>query len=266
MHAFTYHRPKTLQEAAQLFAKSSDARYLAGGQTLLPALRMRLSAPEDLIDLGAIGELSGIKVNSNVVTIGAMTSHNAVADSKDVRKAIPALALLAAGIGDRQVRNCGTIGGSVANSDPAACYPAGVLGLGATITTNKRAIAADQFFTGLYETALEAGELITSIAFPAAKRAAYVKFENPASRFAIVGVFVSQTDGGVRCAVTGAGACAFRVAAIEQALTKNFSPAALDNVKVPATGLNADIHASAEYRAHLITVLAKRAAEAAAKG
>jgi aerobic carbon-monoxide dehydrogenase medium subunit len=263
MQAFSYHRPKTLQDAAALFAKSSDARYLAGGQTLIPALRMRLSTPGDVIDLGGIAELSGIKVQSNIVTIGASVTHAAVAESKDVQKALPALAAIAAGIGDRQVRNRGTIGGSLANSDPAACYPAAVLSLNATVNTAKRAIAADQFFKSLYETALEPGELITSVAFPIAKRAAYVKFDNPASRFAIVGVFVSQSDAGVRCAVTGAGPCAFRVTAIEQALTKDFAAKALDGIKVPATGLNADIHASADYRAHLITVLAKRAVEAA---
>lgn len=263
MHPFAYHRPKTIQEAAALFAKGTEARFLAGGQSLIPALRMRLSAPGDLIDLSAITELRGIKLEANSITIGAMTSHAEVAASQEVQRALPCLARLAEGIGDRQVRNVGTLGGALANSDPAACYPAAVLGLGASVNTDRRAIAADQFFKSLYETALEAGELLTSVTFPLPKRAGYAKFEQPASRFAIVGVFVAETASGVRCAVTGAGASAFRVAAIEQALTKDFSPAALDSVKIDAAKLNRDIHADADYRAHLVGVLAKRATTAA---
>jgi aerobic carbon-monoxide dehydrogenase medium subunit len=259
MHEFTFHRPKSVQEAAALFAKANDARFLAGGQTLLPAMRLRLAAPSDVIDLGTVAEMRGIKVDGNNVTIGAMTTHAAVTESKDVQRALPALAKLAEGIGDRQVRNRGTLGGAVANNDPAACYPAAVLALNATINAGKRSIPADQFFKGLYETSLEPGELITSVVFPVPKRAAYEKFQQPASRFALVGVFVSQTDGGVRCAVTGAGPCVFRATAIEQALSKAFTVNALDGVKISAHGLNTDIHASAAYRAHLVTVLAKRA-------
>jgi carbon-monoxide dehydrogenase medium subunit len=229
-------------------------------------MKLRLASPSDLIDLGTIKELSGIKVSGSTVEIGAMTRHADVAGSKDVQKAIPALAALAGIIGDRQVRHMGTIGGSLANSDPAADYPAAALGLGATITTNKRKIEADKFFKGLYETALEASELITSVSFPVPKRAAYMKFKNPASRFAIVGVFVADFGGGkVRVAVTGAGPCAFRQADMEKALAAKFAPDAVAGIKVKADGLNNDLHASPEYRAHLVTVMCKRAVEAAAK-
>jgi carbon-monoxide dehydrogenase medium subunit len=224
-------------------------------------MKMRLVSPSDLIDIGGIAELRGIKIDGGTLTIGAMTSHADVATSSEVKKAIPALARLAGEIGDRMIRNLGTIGGSVANNDPAADYPAGLLGLGATINTNKHKIAADQFFKGMYETALESGEIITSVSFPVPKRAGYAKFKNPASRYAMVGVFVSEGTGGVRVAVTGAGPSVFRVPPMEKALTAKFSADAIANIQVPATGLNNDLHATAEYRAHLVTVMAKRAVE-----
>jgi aerobic carbon-monoxide dehydrogenase medium subunit len=265
MHAFEYHRPSSSKDAIALAGKKEEGRYLAGGQSLVQAMKLRLSSPSDLIDLGTIKELVGIKASGSAVEIGAMTRHADVANSKDVQKAIPALAALAGIIGDRQVRHMGTIGGSLANSDPAADYPAAVLGLGATIATNKRKIEADQYFKGLFETALEAGELITSVSFPVPKRAAYMKFKNPASRFAMVGVFVADFAGKVRVAVTGAGSCAFRQADMEKALSANFAPDAVANIKVKQDGLNNDLHASPEYRAHLITVMCKRAVEAALK-
>jgi len=266
MHAFEYHRPSSTKDAISLAGKKDEGRYLAGGQSLVQAMKLRLSSPTDLIDLGTIKELAGIKASGSAVEIGAMTRHADVAGSKDVQKAIPALAALAGIIGDRQVRHMGTIGGSLANSDPAADYPAAVLALGATITTNKRKIEADKYFKGLFETALEAGELITSVSFPVPKRAAYMKFKNPASRFAMVGVFVADFGGGkVRVAVTGAGACAFRQAEMEKALAVKFAPESVANIKVKPDGLNNDLHASPEYRAHLITVMAKRAVEAALK-
>jgi carbon-monoxide dehydrogenase medium subunit len=264
MHAFEYHRPSSTKDALSL-GKKEEARYLAGGQSLVQAMKLRLSSPSDLVDLGAIKELAGIKASGSGVEIGAMTRHADVAGSPEVKKAIPALAALAGIIGDRQVRHMGTIGGSLANRDPAADSPAAVLALGATITTNKRKIEADNFFKGLYETALEPGELITSVAFPAPKRAAYMKFKNPASRFAIVGVFVADFGGKVRVGVTGAGACAFRQADMEKALASKFAPESVANIKVKPDGLNNDLHASPEYRAHLITVMAKRAVEAALK-
>jgi carbon-monoxide dehydrogenase medium subunit len=264
MHAFEYHRPASTKDALSL-GKKDEAKYLAGGQSLVQAMKLRLSSPTDLIDLGSLKELSFVKASASGVEIGAMTRHADVAGSKDVQKAIPALAALAGIIGDRQVRHLGTLGGSLANSDPAADYPAAVLGLGATITTNKRKIEADKFFKSLYETALEPGELITSVAFPAPKRAAYMKFKNPASRFAIVGVFVADFGGQVRVAVTGAGPCAFRQADMEKALAAKSAPDAVANIKVKPDGLNNDLHASPEYRAHLITVMAKRAVEAALK-
>jgi carbon-monoxide dehydrogenase medium subunit len=228
-------------------------------------MKLRLASPTDLIDLGTLKDLAGIKVSGSAVEIGAMTRHAEVANSAEVKKAIPALAMLAGSIGDRQVRNMGTLGGSLANSDPAADYPAAVLGLGATVITNKGKHEADKFFKGLYETALGRGEVITAVSFPVAKRAAYVKFKNPASRFAMVGVFVAETSSGVRVAVTGAGPCVFRVPEMEKALGAKFAPESVANVKVKADGLNSDLHASAEYRAHLITVMAKRAVEAALK-
>ena len=264
MHAFEYHRPASTKEALSL-GKGDEAKYLAGGQSLVQAMKLRLSSPSDLVDLNFIKELSGIKASGNGVEIGAMTRHADVASSPEVKKAIPALAALAGIIGDRQVRHMGTMGGSLANSDPAADYPAAVLALGATITTNKRKIEADDYFKGLYETALEPGELITSVAFPAPKRAAYMKFKNPASRFAIVGVFVADFGGKVRVGVTGAGPCAFRQSDMEKALTAKFAPESVANIKVKPEGLNNDLHASPEYRAHLITVMAKRAVDAALK-
>ncbi|MCW5749929.1 MAG: xanthine dehydrogenase family protein subunit M [Alphaproteobacteria bacterium] len=262
MYAFNYHRPGSLAEATKLIAANTEAKLLAGGQTLIPTLKQRLAQPGDVIDLGGIAELKGIKVEGGSVVIGAMTRHGEVASSAEVKKAIPALAALAGGIGDPQVRNLGTIGGSIANSDPAADYPAAALGLGATIHTSKRQIPADKFFTGMFETALEEGEIIVKVAFPAPKRAAYQKFENPASRYAIVGVLVAETANGVRVAVTGAAPSVFRWTEAEAALGKSFAAGALDGLKAKADGLNADIHASAEYRAHLIGVMARRAVAA----
>jgi len=263
MHAFNYHKATSVADAAAKLAASGDARLLAGGQTLIAAMKMRLSAPSDIVDLGGIGELRGIKVDGGSVTVGAMTTHAAVNASKDVAKAIPALALLAGSIGDPMVRNMGTLGGSIANNDPAADYPAAIVGLGATVVTSKRKIAADQFFTGMYETALEAGEIITSVSFPVPKRAGYMKFKNPASRYAMVGVFVAESTSGMRVAVTGAGPCVFRLPDMEKALAKSFSVDVLKGIKVPAGNLNTDIHASAEYRAHLVTVMTQRAVEQA---
>jgi carbon-monoxide dehydrogenase medium subunit len=266
MHAFEYHRPSNTKDAVGLGSKKTEGRYLAGGQSLVQAMKLRLSSPTDLIDLGSIKELSGIRVSGNNVEIGAMTRHADVAGSADVKKAIPALAALAGIIGDRQVRHMGTIGGSLANSDPAADYPAAALGLGATIVTSKRKIEADKYFKGLFETALEPGELITAVSFPVPKRAAYMKFKNPASRFALVGVFVADFGGGkVRVAVTGAGPSVFRQAEMEKALAAKFAPESVANLKVKPDGLNNDLHASPEYRAHLVTVMAKRAVEAALK-
>jgi carbon-monoxide dehydrogenase medium subunit len=263
MYSFAYHKPASVKDAAAAFGKGAESRYLAGGHTLLPSMKLRLVHPSDLVDLSGIAELKGVKVDGGTVTIGATTPHADVAFNAAVAKAIPALAKLAGGIGDPQVRNRGTIGGSLANSDPAADYPAAVLGLGATIKTSKREIKADDYFKGLFETALEDGEIIASVSFPAPEKAGYAKFANPASRYAIVGVFVAKTKGGVRVAVTGAGPCAFRQAAMEKALTANFSAGAIESIKQSAAGLNSDLHASAEYRAHLVTVMAKRAVAAA---
>ena len=257
MYAFTFERPATIAEAAKLAA--SGAKVLAGGQTLLASMKLRLSSPDKLADLGGIAELSGIKREGNNLVIGAMTRHAAVADSADVKSAIPALADLAGHIGDRQVRAMGTLGGSLANNDPAACYPSAVLALGATVHTTQRKIAADAFFTGMFSTALNDGELITAVSFPIAKRAAYMKFKQPASRFALVGVFVAQTDSGVRVAVTGAGNGVVRHKGLEDALNKSFTPESAAAVKIDASGLNSDIHASAAYRANLIGVQAQRA-------
>ncbi len=263
MYDFTYHRPKSLAEAARLLAGNDEAKLVAGGMTLIPTLKQRLARPTDLVDLAAIAELKGIKRDGDAVVVGAMTPHADVAASAEVKKAIPALAHLADLIGDPQVRNRGTLGGSISNADPAADYPAGVVGLGATVVTNNRKIAADEFFKGLFETALEPGEIVTSVSFPVPEKAGYAKFPNPASRYAVVGVFVARTGGGVRVAVTGAGPSVFRAKEMEAALAKDFSPKALDGVKVAAKGLNSDIHASAEYRAHLVSVMAKRAVQAA---
>jgi carbon-monoxide dehydrogenase medium subunit len=262
MQAFALHHPTTLADAARA-AALDDVKIIAGGQSLLGAMKLGLAAPSALVDLGALADLKGIRVDGGKVTIGAMTTHAAVAASAGVAAAIPALADLASHIGDRQVRNRGTIGGSLANNDPAACYPAAVLGLGATVHTDRRSIAADDFFKGLYETALEPGEVITSVSFPVPEKAAWQKFKQPASRFSIVGVFVSKGPQGVRVAVTGAGAGVFRAKALEDKLATNWSAAACSGVKIPADGLNSDLHGSAEYRAALIPVLAGRAVAAA---
>ena len=261
MYAFDYKRPASTADAKT--ALSGDARYLAGGQSLIQAMKLRLSSSETLVDLGGIADLKTIKMDGANVVIGAMVTHAAVAASADVKRACPALAELAGGIGDPMVRNMGTIGGSIANADPAACYPAGVVGLGATIHTNQRTIAADAFFSGLYETALQPGELITAVSFPPAAKAAYVKYKQPASRFALIGVFVAQTAGGVRVAVTGAKGSVFRAKEIEAALTKSFTPEAAKAVKMPTTDINSDMHGSAEYRAAMISVMASRAVAAA---
>ncbi len=263
MYTFEYQRPAT--RAAAAAALQGDARFLAGGQSLVQAMKLRLSSPSDLIDLGAIGDLKVLSVDGSTVTIGAMVRHADVAASGAVQKANPALAALAGLIGDRQVRHMGTIGGALANNDPAADYPAAVLGLGATITTNKRKIPADKFFTGMFETALKRGEIVKAVEFPIPKRAAYMKFPNPASRYAIVGVFAAKTGSGVRVAVTGAGPSVFRQEEMEKALGAKFAPESVANIKVKQDGLNSDMHASAEYRAHLVTVMAKRAVEAALK-
>ena len=257
MYAFTFERPASTAEAARLAA--SGAKLLAGGQTLLASMKLRLASPEQLADLGAIRELAGIRRAGNAVVIGAMTRHADVAASAEVQSAIPALADLAAHIGDRQVRAMGTLGGSVANNDPAACYPSAVLGLGATVETNQRQIAADDFFTGMFSTALNDGEIITAISFPVPKRAAYLKFKQPASRFALIGVFVAQTDAGVRVAVTGGGNGVFRHQGLEDALNRSFTPEAAAAVKIDASDLSSDLHASAAYRANLIGVQAQRA-------
>jgi aerobic carbon-monoxide dehydrogenase medium subunit len=263
MNSFNLHQPKDLAAAAALAMSGGDTRFLAGGQSILASMKLGLASPDAMIDLSLIPDMKTITVSGGVVKIGAMVKHADVAAHADVKSAIPALADLAGGIGDRQVRNMGTIGGSLANSDPAACYPAAVLGLGATIHTNQRNIAADTFFLGLYETALTAGEIITAVSFPVPEKAAYVKFKNSASRFALVGVFVSKGSAGVRVAVTGAGSCAFRVAALETALATSWTAAACNAVKVSPANLNGDLHASAEYRAHLIPVIAGRAVTAA---
>ena len=265
MYAVTYERPTSVDAAVALL-KKSGGRALAGGQSLIGAMKMRLAQPGTVVDLGAISELRGICRDGDAIVIGATTRHAEVAASDEVRKSIPALARLAEGIGDRQVRNLGTLGGSVAHDDPAACYPAGVLGLGATVKTNRRTIAADDFFRGLYETALDPDELIVAVSFPIPRRAGYEKFIQPASRFALVGVFVADTANGVRVAVTGAGPSVFRVNGIEQALANSFTAEAARSVKVPADGLNTDLHGSAEYRAHLIPVLAGRAVTQALGG
>lgn len=258
---FAYSQPSSVADAARA-AAAADAKLIAGGQSLLGAIKLGLAAPESLIDLGALSDLKGITVADGKVSIGAMTTHAAVAASKEVAAAIPALADLAGRIGDRQVRNRGTLGGSVANNDPAACYPAACLGLDATIHTDRRSIAAGDFFKGLYETALADGEVITSVSFPIPEKAAWQKFKQPASRFSLVGVFVSKSSAGVRVAVTGAGSGVFRATAVEAALASNWSQAAAAGVSVSADGLSTDLHGSAAYRAALIPVLAGRAVAA----
>ena len=262
MYSFELHKADSVANAAALLAQTGG-KPLAGGQSLVAAMKMRLSVPGALVDLSGVSELKGIRKEGDAIVIGAMTRHAEVGASEVVKKAIPALAALAEGIGDRQVRNMGTLGGALANNDPAACYPAAVLGLGATVNNNRRRIAADEFFKGMYETALADGELITSVSFPIPKKAAYVKFPQPASRFALVGVFVAQTAGGVRVAVTGAAPSVHRSKAMEEALTKSFTADAAKTVKINAAGLNGDLHGSPAYRAHLVTVLAARAVTAA---
>lgn len=261
MYAFNYQRPKTVRQAAGLLAKAAgDGKLLAGGQTLLPTMKQRLASPAMLIDLGQVDGLSGIELKGRNLHIGAMTKHADVANSHVVKTAIPGLAALAEGIGDPAVRNRGTIGGSIANNDPAADYPAACLGLGATIVTNKRKIPADEFFTGMFDTALEEGEIVTKVIFPVPQKAAYEKFPNPASRYAMVGVFVGKKGSDVRVAVTGAGANGvFRLPEFEAALKTRFNAKSLEGLSVSPDGLNGDIHASPEYRAHLIGVMAKRA-------
>ena len=257
MYAFTLERPSTIADAAKLAA--AGAKALAGGQTLLASMKLRLSDPGQLVDLANIKELAGIRREGNAFVIGAMTRHADVAANAELKAALPVLADLAAHIGDRQVRAMGTLGGSVANNDPAADYPAAVLGLGATVVTTQRKIAADDFFTGMFSTALNDGELITAISFPVPKRAAYMKFVQPASRFALTGVFVAQGDAGVRVAVTGAGNGVFRHKGLEDALNKSFTVQAAAAVRIDAADLNADIHATAAYRANLISVQTQRA-------
>ncbi len=263
MYDFTYQRASSLDDAKSKFSGADDARYMAGGMTLLPVLKQRLDQPSDLVDLGFLDDLKGISEDGGNLVIKAMTVHHAVNTSDLVKSKIPALAHLAGTIGDPMVRNRGTIGGSLANNDPAASYPSAVLALNATIHTDGRTIAADDFFTGMFDTALNEGELITQVSFPIPEKAGYCHFPNPASRYPIVGVFVAKTADGPRVAVTGAGACVFQVPEMESALASNWSPDAVANVKCSADGLNEDIHASPEYRAHLITVMAKRAIEAA---
>ena len=263
MYDFVYTRPSSVAEAAKVLAKAGeDAVYLAGGQTLIPALKLRLRKPSVVVDLGALKGLDSIAENNDGVLIGALCTHTSVAGNKLVKDRIPALAALADGIGDPQVRNRGTLGGSIANADPAADYPAAVVALRAEIITDKRNIAGDSFFSGLFDTALETGEIVTAVKFRVPEKAAYVKFANPASRFALVGIFVAKFKDEVRVAVTGAGASVFRVAEMERALAKSFTPAALDGIAVPADDLNSDMHAAAAYRAHLVSVLAKRAVTA----
>jgi carbon-monoxide dehydrogenase medium subunit len=264
MYEFKYHRPTTVRQAAGLLARQEEAKLLAGGHTLIPTMKLRLAGPKHIIDMGKIEGLTGIEVGARSVTIGAMTKHAEVANSPEVKEAIPALAALAGQIGDPAVRHRGTMGGSVANNDPNADYPAACLGLGAVIITNKRRIAADELFKGLFETALEADEIITKIQFPKVNKAAYVKFPNPASRYALVGVFVSKRGSEIRVAVTGAGGNGvFRVTAFEEALKKRFGVKSLEGLTIPADGMGGDIHGSAEYRAHLVGVLARRAVAAA---
>ena len=265
MYETTYHRPASIDEAAALFAKGKEAKYLAGGHTLLPVMKQRLAAPSDVIDLGKLKDLIGVEASGDALTIKAATTHHDVATSGPARQAIPALAHLASLIGDPAVRHRGTIGGSIANNDPAADYPAALVALGATVKTNKRGISADDFFKGLFATALADGEIITQVTFPIPAKAGYAKFPHPASRFALTGVFVGKTKSGdVRVAATGASSSGvMRVPSIEAALKANWSAGALDSVKISANGLLADIHGSADYRANLIKVMAQRAVTAA---
>ena len=263
MYATRYSKPKNIEEAVSALHAAEDGKLLAGGMTLIPTLKQRLAAPDCLIDLSTIG-LSGISGAGDGLIIGAMTTHAEVERSAHVQKQLPALSVLAGGIGDRQVRNCGTIGGSIANNDPAACYPAALLALAAQITTNKRTLAADDYFTGMFETALAEDEIITEISFPKTHKASYAKFANPASRYAMVGVFIAKTDaGGLRVAITGAGQDGvFRHDGLEAALEQSFDAAAIDAAAIEDSELMSDIHASADYRAHLIKEMSKRALQA----
>ncbi len=266
MYNFNYHRPTSIDEAVKQYDEAEDGQYLAGGHTLIPTMKQRLSAPTDLIDLSGIKAMQGITRSDDgaekMLQIGALARHEEVASSPIVKSMVPVLSALAGGIGDAQVRNRGTLGGSVANCDPAADYPAAVLGLNAQLVTNRRSLDAEQFFMGMFETALDEGELLTSVHFPRPEAAAYVKFPNPASRYALVGLLVAKTNDGVRVAVTGAAPAVFRAAAMEAALTDDFSVSALDSILLPAGDMNSDMHASAEYRAHLCTVMAQRAVAA----
>jgi carbon-monoxide dehydrogenase medium subunit len=268
MYEFTYHQPASLDEIARLLGANEDAKLVAGGMTLIPTLKQRLANPSDLVDLAKIDSLRGIREEGDGLVIGAMTRHVEVQRSDLVKRTIPALAELAGLIGDPAVRNRGTIGGSIANNDPAADYPAAIVGLAGTVRTTRREIAGDDFFTGMFETALEPDEIITAVRFPKPQAAAYQKFRNPASRYAIVGVFVarmsSSAGGDVRVAVTGAGPSVFRVPEMEQALARSFTPDAIKDIAIPDADLNSDIHASAEYRAHLVNVMARRAVAACA--
>ncbi|MDR5810415.1 xanthine dehydrogenase family protein subunit M [Caballeronia sp. LZ019] len=263
MYTFDYQRPNEAQAAVAAISADGDAKFLAGGQSLLPTMRLRLAQPSALVDVTRIASMKTVTLDAGKLTIGGAMCHAQVASNADVRRALPGLADLAGRIGDRQVRERGTIGGSLANDDPAACYPSAVLGLNATIVTDRRRVAADDFFIGMYETALEPDELITAVEFPLAERAGYEKFRNPASHFALVGVFVAKLADGVRVGVTGAAPSAFRARELEAALSKDFSVASARGVTIPADGLNDDMHASAAYRAHLIPVLAGRAIERA---
>ncbi len=259
MYPFNYHKPESVADAVALFNDADDPMYLSGGMTLIPTMKQRLAAPTDLIDLSGINEMTGISVTGDVVSVGAFTRHNAVATSTEIQQTLPVLAHLAGLIGDNQVRNRGTIGGSLANSDPAADYPAAVVGLGATVHTQERSISGDEFFKDLFETALSPGEIITRVEFPVPSRAAYRKFPNPASRYAVVGVLIADFNGTIRVGVTGAGPCAFRASGLEEVLNRDLNPDAINGVEVPDAGFNSDLHASAEYRAHLVKVMARRA-------
>jgi carbon-monoxide dehydrogenase medium subunit len=266
MKDFAYHKPSSVPEAIALLAASEDNRPLSGGMTLLPTIKQRLASPAALVDLSALSGLSGIKIEGATVTIGALTTHAEVAASTALKAAIPAIATLAGLIGDPQVRHRGTIGGSLANADPAADYPAAALGLGATILTDRREVAADAFFTGMFQTALEPGEIIIGVRFPVPDAAGYAKFKSQASRFALVGAFVARFGTTVRVAITGAGPVVFRSKDIEDALSTNFTPRALARTSIAPSGLMSDIHADSEYRAHLVVVMARRAVEQALAG
>jgi aerobic carbon-monoxide dehydrogenase medium subunit len=263
MENFSYHRPASVADAAKLMKSAADGKFLSGGMTLIPTMKQGLAAPSDIIDLSGLKN-SGVAVAGGKVTVKAGTAHAEVAGDKAVQKEIPGLSTLAGGIGDPHVRNRGTIGGSISNNDPAADYPSAVVALNATVHTSARKIGGDQFFTGMFETALKSDEIVTAVEFPVPKKSGYAKFPNPASRYAMVGVFVAQLqDGSVRVAVTGAGAKVFRATDMEKALEKNFSADAISGIKIDARGLNGDIHASPEYRAHLVNVMARRAVAAA---